>query len=141
MSNHTPEPWSKNAISPTVYDGNGIAILRCEGRTLIAENEANARRIVACVNACAGVSTEKLEGEASNLREWHEQMRLDAIDIAARNLDLKDQLTTVTAQRDELLQAMRQIAFATAPEPDDGSEHENAYSLAMGAIEKCGVQP
>jgi len=105
MSNHTPEPWSKNAISPTVYDGNGIAILRCEGRTLIAENEANARRIAACVNACAGVSTEKLEGEASNLREWHEQMRLDAIDIAARNLDLK-------AQRDELLAALKSLDCA-----------------------------
>jgi len=101
MSNHTPEPWSKNAISPTVYDGDGIAILRCEGRTLIAENEANARRIVACVNACRGLSTKDLEENGLVSAVGYELLNLDA------------QLAAVTTQHgghscsDRLLQQLK----------------------------------
>lgn len=97
MSNHTPEPWSKNAISPTVYDSEGIAILRCEGRTLIAENEANASRIVACVNACVGVSDDALDGgwEAAGLSAYANRLEVD--------------LAAVIAQRDELLQTVKAV--------------------------------
>lgn len=130
MSNHTPEPWGIKENTPTIRDSRGIAILRCESGAIITENDkANASRIVACVNACAGLPDDALDGGWS------------AVGLSAYAKRLEADLAAVTAQRDELLQAMRQIAFATAPEPDDGSEHENAYSLAMGAIEKCGVQP
>lgn len=97
MSNHTPEPWSKNAISPTVYDSDGIAILRCEGRTLIAENEANASRIVACVNACAGIPQKWLiEHGPYAMDKWQVCLQLDAI----------------TTQRDELLDLLGKFCDA-----------------------------
>lgn len=49
----------------------------------------------------------------------------------AREKELSDQLASVTAQRDELLQALK----ATI-----GANYEHAYNLAMDAIEKCEVQ-
>lgn len=65
----------------------------------------NTRRLVACWNACDGISTETLEGEASNLHEWLEKKRIEAIDRAEVNLELK-------AQRDELVAA---LAFYANP--------------------------
>ncbi len=73
---HTPGPWDVERApqnesydrayiiecNPLLYSpqqGRRIAIVH--GRSM--ENaEANARRIVACVNACEGISTEVLEG-------------------------------------------------------------------------------
>lgn len=40
----------------------------------------------------------------------------------------------------ELLEALEAIAFATAPDPDDGSYHENAYFLATESIAKAKAQ-
>lgn len=81
---HTPEPWDlsegfkilivkkwegqfpKNVIpGPELmadYRGGHIAVLgeRANDKAF-ATAEANARRIVACVNACAGLSNETLE--------------------------------------------------------------------------------
>lgn len=70
--NHTKEPWLVNGES---FDNEGLpeSVIRgLDGRAAIAVTldfgsnnsgmrEANARRIVACVNACAGISTENLE--------------------------------------------------------------------------------
>ena len=52
------------------------------------ENTANARRIVACVNACAGISTDSLEPDGSAVMGWQRTAR---------------KLIDVTKQRDELL--------------------------------------
>jgi len=66
MSKHSPEPW-------TVYAPGGYptSIYHGDRETLATIDEdhdctqdltaANARRIVACVNACAGIPTELLE--------------------------------------------------------------------------------
>lgn len=61
MSEHTPEPW----ISAE-YDGRHIEIMSALDTHIIFFPRtqlgiANARRIVACVNACQGVATEFLE--------------------------------------------------------------------------------
>src|SRR5574343_770357 len=60
---HTQEPWyaSKEDGNWRVMaaDENGgytLADMYCD------DQEANARRIVACVNACTGIETDKLEG-------------------------------------------------------------------------------
>lgn len=55
MSEHTKEPWQ--AVGTVVFMGaneGGFDIRDCPSP------EANARRIVVCVNACAGIPTEKL---------------------------------------------------------------------------------
>lgn len=74
MSKHTPEPWfyHRQGFS-TVYIeariGGGMlqeiaACGPCQDGT--EQQDENARRIVACVNACAGVDTDLLEaGELS----------------------------------------------------------------------------
>lgn len=67
MSEHTAEPWKLTRKNPALSVG-----LRGEtphldiGRIFTGsiEGVANARRIVACVNACAGLPTEELEGLA-----------------------------------------------------------------------------
>ena len=60
---HTPEPWHVRHPEPGAWhivdDPEApatIAILPAK-----AESEANARRIVAAVNACAGIATADLE--------------------------------------------------------------------------------
>ena len=66
MSEHTPEPWK---YLPPDHVG-GAAIIPMEGPCICtfwnenpdlrseAEHDANARRIVACVNACEGINPE-----------------------------------------------------------------------------------
>lgn len=67
--NHSPEPWGlhdRGHESPTIcreideHTCHEIAVLTgCQGMSR-EELLANGDRIVACVNACAGVSTETL---------------------------------------------------------------------------------
>jgi hypothetical protein len=57
MSNkpHTVEPWSISAApgwQDTIVDAKDNKIAVCSGRS---ESIPNAQRIVACVNACAGI--------------------------------------------------------------------------------------
>jgi len=68
---HTPEPWKINRQG-ICLDGVGIDTeddsvveVACSDCTGDDErlSEVNARRIVACVNACRGIPTEALEGE------------------------------------------------------------------------------
>ena len=82
--NHTPEPW---AVSDSPY-GAIISTASRElrqswcvstedtGRKYSAEIAvANARRIVACVNACAGIETTVLEKE--NVVSYHKKARAE----------------------------------------------------------------
>jgi hypothetical protein len=77
MTKHTEEPWmvmqkgfsSKGLWSaPTVYAADDelryLAVCACADHMNFhsaTDNLANAKRIAACVNACAGLSTEILE--------------------------------------------------------------------------------
>lgn len=71
QAKHTPEPWHTEGESPyhiaIVYHQPGkkfkVVARTPDGTT--KENKANARRIVACVNACAGIDTETMERFAS----------------------------------------------------------------------------
>jgi len=62
MAEHSPEPWA------SVIEFDRVAIRDQDGRKIVGEmygrdeDEANARRAVACVNACRGIPTESLEG-------------------------------------------------------------------------------
>ena len=70
MSNHTPEPWSlleagdsiKHQV-PVSSDRTSILTIATEGAIAFGAvySADDARRIVACVNACAGLPTEQLE--------------------------------------------------------------------------------
>ncbi|MCK9577093.1 MAG: hypothetical protein M0R51_14410 [Clostridia bacterium] len=71
---HTKEPWftayrenGAGMCSQDIFDINGETIAEMawfpvkEGNKTYTNREENARRIVACVNACKGISTEDLE--------------------------------------------------------------------------------
>lgn len=70
--NHTNGPWrvvlENRAIADT-GDCEGVVLIKTDNtkRPIVVmwddseETEANARRIVACVNACAGIENEVLE--------------------------------------------------------------------------------
>ena len=92
---HTPEPW-KNVKGVHVVSGEK-QIARCwvENRP-VSVAHANARRIVACVNACAGIPTEVLE-----------RYKLGIIGV-----DYK----LTKQQRDELLAAIKKFLYENNPE-------------------------
>ena len=98
MSEHTKEPWA--AVDGIIYPSNGLE----SGEAWIADlrsasnSKANERRIVACVNACVGLTTVALERELS---EEHGFVR------------------AFQRQRDELLDELKLIANAKPQEWDE----------------------
>jgi hypothetical protein len=70
VSKHTKEPWevvmNRNAMGHSIKRPDGGSVV------LGALNYEDARRIVACVNACAGIPTEMLEdAKAGPIRDEH----------------------------------------------------------------------
>lgn len=72
---HTKEPWateyrqSAGGYAQEIFDADGQVIataawyiVQVSPGTIATNRVENARRIVACVNACEGIPTEKLEG-------------------------------------------------------------------------------
>ena len=82
---HTKEPWKVSGTEHIVAGGNYVVALDCKPE--------DARRIVACVNACAGLSTQCLEETGGGVEHY----------------------IAVIKQRDELLAALEEITnvFAT----------------------------
>jgi len=54
MNGHSPEPWSYDSSYDNINDADDVAVLDIW-------NPDDAERIVACVNACRGISTEDLK--------------------------------------------------------------------------------
>lgn len=101
---HTPEPWSaaheENEAEWGIDAGKwGVAI--CADAPGDGTAESNARRIVACVNACAGLDTGLLE----NIVDLGESLRsrFDSFGRVEREL---------TKQRDDLLAALEECRRA-----------------------------
>lgn len=62
---HSQEPWSAEKDLPrNILSANG-ELVACAIACGVGMGAANARRIVACVNSCEGLSTELLEKVAS----------------------------------------------------------------------------
>ena len=125
--NHTKEPWSfspaENGLEWGVEAGKwGVAI--CADAPGDGTSEANARRIVACVNACAGIPTDQLEsGEARYVRN-------ELADIYA-----------LEKRRDELLAALekgghslREISLWDKTTAKDVAMAKAAYAEVKAAI-------
>lgn len=82
---HTPEPWGIDpAIHPNnqVFSESGIVVADCKWTNYEPQvREANASRIVACVNACAGLTEAEL-GKFIDVRDA----------LKASNLELAEAL-------------------------------------------------
>lgn len=92
---HTKEPWLLNRYG-TVHVGDDSRPVVLTGFALNTGHpsplaESNTRRIVACVNACAEISTATLEQVG---------------------LDVGNELVKLKQQRDELLTALERICEA-----------------------------
>ena len=120
MSKHTPEPWligDRDELSTNFYsdDATGSIIGGCPAYPLalrsLADRQSNARRIVNCVNACAGMT-----------------------DPAAEIAELK-------RQRDELLWLVKAVSYHSIPATVDGikcaafpwAEYESMVAKAKGS--------
>ena len=111
MSKHTPEPWKDGFLRVTALNGGmRVAVTSCDGGNVEIE-QANANRIVDCVNACAGMA-----------------------DPAAEIAELK-------RQRDELLGLVKAVSYHSIPATVDGikcaafpwAEYESMVIKAKGS--------
>jgi hypothetical protein len=132
MSKHTKEPWFVNEDGiirvgkPNVndyIDPIPIASAWREGAFSdgeeTEESQDNARRIVACVNACAGLDTEALDSRFG---------------IAAEMWGLADKrlarVQELVGQRDELLAALKGVVKVADRQTDE-------FNAARAAIAKA----
>ena len=103
---HTPGPWvigrPPSNGEQTIGDKNGLMVAVATTGYGV-NSEANARRIVACVNACAGMTNEQLDNicmiSGSILSRFGEQMHY---------------LGQVEKQRDELMAALENCRLLAA---------------------------
>lgn len=98
MSEHTKGPWAVNFTKfSEVRAENGAVIARCVKLTSLTNLEANARRIAACVNACEGVRTERLENS------------LPIVELVGRHSEALREIEALKAERAELAGALNAL--------------------------------
>jgi hypothetical protein len=130
---HTAEPWIVSNLTDVfsadrrgnVNDGFQIADCSVDFDApddpglSIDQRIANARRIVACVNACAGISTEELEEQVSH----------------GRLIALSE--CSACEQRDNLLGALKtiagslEVAGASVPAPENKGTIESSMITGL----------
>ena len=111
---HTPEPWrtdAKGGFPQDVHDADDNLVAACSEANF---GDANARRIVVCVNACAGITTENLEDNVS-VKE------------------LAHRYNKTIRQRDELLEHLENLLFWDNGKPE--------FEEARAAIASVKEQP
>jgi hypothetical protein len=84
---HTKEPWHTGGNGTIIYDKDGWGIASAtvfHGRNEPETSEENAKRIVACVNACAGIDTEIIERNQNKVSVMLDQR--DALMLTAEYL-------------------------------------------------------
>ena len=129
MSNHTPEPWNGKRIGIAVHYFESIDVeIALTGKS--DEAMANARRIVACVNACAGISTDRLE-KAKQL-----ELEPEAFPVWKAYCEKKMQLEDVTEQRDALLAALQGMIDITNDSQGVAGYHLNGEVADWGEFEE-----
>lgn len=121
MSEHTKEPWRISQYGNVVAgDNNNFTNeVRVKGFTLSSGKtcEDNARRIVACVNACEGIPTEVLESGPHRIIQRY---------------------AAAERQRDELLAALKDLHKAYRMAVGLHSGQDDAYTVrSHNAIAKA----
>lgn len=121
MSKHTPEPWDDFAFE--IYDAEKNIIADCGysddvwGKT---QCKANAARIVACVNACAGIEDPEATIPALN------DLADKAIELTA-DVNIKEMvINQLKAERDELIRILKVVETAIS--------HDRSYQNTHRAI-------
>lgn len=110
---------------------------------MVAEARAMQPRIVACVNACAGMDDPT--AEIARLRadmEVHAELQARCFDYGnPTGSSIFDEVRELRAQRDRLLAALNKIASWNEGAEVSGSFDEpGAAGIARAAIAECGGQ-
>ncbi len=109
MTMHTEGPWEQEApYGHLVIDRAGNLVADCA-------RPEDARRIVACVNACEGISTEQLDSWLCMSRPIRKSLE-----------ELKAEADREGKQRDDLIAVLQRIA--------DGQEMSGTYTFADVAV-------
>jgi len=116
---HTPEPWIQ--MGTEIADDGYEHIAVINGITDNELNEANAKRIVECVNACAGMEEPKLEIESlklankllevskSELTEERDDLSECTKDMSEHVVLIEKLNSKLLTQRDELAEALHSL--------------------------------
>ena len=132
MSDHTPGPWAVNFTKfSEVRAENGAVIARCLKLTSLTNLEANALRIVACVNACEGVSTKHLENNLP-IRELVTRYNEVLREIEALKAERAGLVDDINALKDEI-QSQRDkiLGLASAQDSEDVFRIIEAMQLSV----------
>ena len=124
MSNHTPEPWKYEKelsagcdewlISMDAGDrGRGICIAETRPGS-VAGGQANAHRIVTCVNACAGM--EDPAAEIAELKRQRDELLRDMQDVLDMLINQPHAVTAANQAED-----MLRLSIGTAKHRVKGS--------------------
>lgn len=135
---HTKEPWSNGLV---VIDGEPVtAVLDCNGNEIcnmgntLLDEDAHARRIVACVNACRHLTTEQLEDDD---RAILGKMARVFVESQEREKRTSAELAKVKEERDEAVEALRrwQVLFLDSDMRPEDECHE-CYDFADAVLAK-----
>ena len=112
---HTPEPWRLYRNNQSVGDAVGNAVCdvwpRCDDQLASEEGKANARRIVACVNAMSGIADDNsLFFQGNSVRSVISNRKL-------KELDIESQRNQLQAEVDELLDLLQSLENDAAQIP------------------------
>lgn len=126
---HTKEPWIYELPDA---DHEGIIIGRHGGAVVDGEfSEANALRIVACVNACAGIPNPD-DYEFAKLLRLADEQRMACLTYERENAKQAEILNSVVRQRDELKAALS--AMLTHMGMDEDEWNKPTFDQARAAI-------
>jgi len=99
MTQHTAEPWALHLVYPPLIYGGGCIVATVDTSSPEpGERDANAERIVACVNGCAGINPEAVPGL---LEALHQSIEC----LAWRGDETKEQLLAFIQDAQEVISA------------------------------------
>lgn len=122
---HTKEPWKVGEFGGIYQATGGACIVSALTPSGFLPNSiANERRIVACVNACAGISTDGLESAGvGGLRH-----------IAEATFEQRMSRNEIEQQRDELMEALAPFAALLQDHNREGRADNPIFGINSATI-------
>lgn len=150
---HTPEPWTTGpGLWPPLLIGSlekaaGVVVGVLNADTGVGEDadraEANARRIVAAINFCAGRSTEWLEpgGDGMTIYEGLDTIATDRVLLEAERDALQARLDALLAAAEPILNDLHTGWIANPAKRADTNRnaHERRLAAAIEAAKEVGA--
>lgn len=114
MSNkHTPEPWFVREFG-THTDRPSYFVMMSQTKGLFQTSDKSlSNRIVACVNACAGMNDP--EAEIENLKKQVQAHRNSAYKASVANADLIAEITRMKENMREVVQFLEHVQYEISP--------------------------